>query len=208
MKTWQNEKGFTLVELMIVIAIIGILVTIAIPSLRNYLRQGYNSSAMSDLRNTVTAQVAISSIAQQYGVLSQQDPKADVTTLKATDVTDSGVVLGGNSTKSNWLATVMASNSSVPRFEALSVSNGVTLAMAVDVPPKASPNPLTSAYNIMAKHANGNAVFASDSDFMGSMYQNEAAEFAKSGVSITKSDVPAAVVSTNEFQGAENWTIK
>ena len=99
----KNSKGFTLIELMIVIAIIGILAAIAIPQFTSYRQRGYNASMQSDIRNAATADEAFYSDSLSYA--------GATTDLSSRGYTPSpNVVLGVQGTSASY--TITASHAS------------------------------------------------------------------------------------------------
>ena len=68
----KNEKGFTLVELLAVIVILGLLMAIAIPSVTKYITQSRKKTLISSVNSYVTA-VTTAVNDNAFGAMSNED---------------------------------------------------------------------------------------------------------------------------------------
>lgn len=69
----KNERGFSLIELLIVVAVIGIIAAIAVPNLVQSKKAANEASAIASVRNLVTAEITYASTvgSGQFGDLGQ-----------------------------------------------------------------------------------------------------------------------------------------
>jgi type IV pilus assembly protein PilA len=80
----NNQKGFTLIELMIVVAIIGILAAIAIPNFLNYQLKAKTAEAKTNLGAIRTSQETFNAEMDYYKVCAATPPVAGVGKTKMT----------------------------------------------------------------------------------------------------------------------------
>lgn len=114
MKHVKKQKGFTLIELMIVVAIIGVLSAIAVPAYQNYVTRSEAASGLATIKSLMTTAELFY---QENGTASA----ASVADLGVTATSNdlgviSSVLSGGNPT----LSFSFGANSSLATTDTIS----------------------------------------------------------------------------------------
>jgi len=120
----KNNKGFSLLELLIVVAIILIIATIAIPSLLRSRQAANESAAVANLRTINTAEVTyLSSSGGNYGAIQ------DLISAGLLDSTFTGVKAGYSFTVtavgSEYTAAASPASSNTGRYGYYSIPDAV-----------------------------------------------------------------------------------
>ena len=108
----SNKQGFTLIDLLIVIVILGILVAIAIPKVSNTTHRSYFAAMEVDLKNLASQQEIY--YASEYSYTAE---KSDLAFISSRDVS-----ISVNADSEGWSAT--ATHVALEPIEGCSIYHG------------------------------------------------------------------------------------
>jgi len=119
----DDEQGFTLIELMVVVLIIAILIAIAIPTFLGARQRAQDRAAQSDLRNGLTAEKTVYTDAQTYDT-DVQIKAAQVETSLKWGAGLTAVVANSSATTTNDVVCLAETSKSGTKFAIADIAAG------------------------------------------------------------------------------------
>ena len=121
----DEEEGFTLIELMVVVLIIAILIAIAIPTFLGARQRAQDRAAQSDLRNGLTAEKTFYTDQQEYATATTDaDASGTADLIEIESSLDWGVALTVAVSSDNLSVCLQQDSKSGTTFAVMDISAG------------------------------------------------------------------------------------
>ena len=204
-----KRQGFTLVAIMIVVAIISILAAIAIPQFAAYRIRGFNASALSDLRNTTTLELLMYAGVGSFGITDGPVPSPLGVPVYTGSGGGPGNVVTGPAAPGTVNTLTWTNLSPTNVGVTLGLGSSVSLIASTDIPVLPATN-LTS-FTIIAKHLNGDIYYGTESD-VAIVYQDQV--IGSNSQKLLPADAIPSIIANDDFApptlgpSGNNWIEK
>jgi len=206
----KNRKGFTLIELMIVVAIIAILAAIAVPQYKAYVMKARNKKAIAQVQLARNAEASVEEQIDCYGVTDNSANLAEAPGGNGDGTILAGPLAPASATVAGGMITGDHPTTGAIGAQPYEVAAGVSAQCSTE-------GANNRTYQCVAYHVDADTAYGVDGDNDATIYWVRNPEWP--GTVAPGDDFPCTIpdveVGTDEFAGADGggaptatWTAK